>query len=199
VLVFAAALPGLAAVAGAQGLGDVAARERQERQKKAAEAKDEVRTFSNDDLEGLSEVSNEDSKGTVSTPGDATASSGSPARGPSSTRTRAGQTQPYEARADQARARVQALEARLEDLQQRLNPMSTTYVYGSTAGPVGGTLADEEQRVRSQITAIERQLEQEREALSAAEAALQQAQRGGSPPPSSTGSPPPAEDLRQRN
>jgi hypothetical protein len=42
---------------------------------------------------------------------------------------------------------------------------------------VGGTQADEEQQVRSQVTATEQQLEQARQALSAAEAALDQARR----------------------
>jgi hypothetical protein len=202
VLALATLLPGLPAVVVAQGLGDVAAREREERQKKKAETKEEVRTFSNDDLEGLAETSNEESSGTVSEPGSATVSPGSAGTAPSRTPTqaRAAREQPYQARVDQARARVQALEARLEDLRQRLNPMSTTYIYGSTGGPVGGTQADEEQRVRSQITALERQLAQEREALRAAEAALQRARRGGgSTSPSGRSGPRSPDDLRQRN
>jgi hypothetical protein len=165
-VVLAAILPGLAVVAAAQGLGDVAARERQQRQKKAAEKEGEAPTFSNDDLKGLSGVSNESSTGTVSAPGTATvspSSGGTPSRRP---RARA---VPRQDRVRTARAQVEALEARLEVLQQRLNPMSTTYIYGSTGGPVGGSQADEELRIRSQISATEQQLAQARQALSAAE------------------------------
>jgi flagellar biosynthesis chaperone FliJ len=98
-------------------------------------------------------------------------------------------------------ARVNALEASVEELQQRLNPMSTTYVYGGTGGPVGGTQSSEEMRVRNQLAAAEQQLAQARQALSASESALDQARRGRLAPVGPRDQPlPPSEDpVRQRN
>jgi hypothetical protein len=187
------ALLALPALCAAQGLGDVAARAREERQSKATSGQtSEGPTYSNDDLEGLAEKTNEDSAGTVSTPAAAGGSSSGDPGGGGATRspepTRAAREKPFEDRVSEAQARVQALEASVEELQQRLNPMSTTYVYAGTGGPTGGSQADEEQRVRQQLAAAEQQLGQARQQLSAAQGALDDARLGRSGPP-----PPPDE------
>ena len=182
-LAVAAMALGLPVASAAQGIGDAAARARQERASRAPEEKTtEPRSYSNDDLEGLAEKTNEDSEGTVSTTGDVSPSAAgprAPTRSGGATREeeRAGHLEPFEDAVTQAQGRVQTLEATVEDLQQRLNPMSTTYVYGGTAGPVGASQADEERRVRQELAAAERELEQAREAVTAAEAALAGARR----------------------
>ena len=182
-LALAAVALGLPAASAAQGIGDAAARARQERASRAPEEKTtEPRSYSNDDLEGLAERTNEDSEGTVSTTGDPSAAgSRAPARSERSTREEgsAGYLQPFEDAVVRAQERVRTLEATVEDLQQRLDPMSTTFVYGGTGGPVGGSQADEERRVRQELTTAERQLEQAREAVTSAEEALARARRQG--------------------
>ncbi|MCG6926727.1 MAG: hypothetical protein LJF30_15630 [Acidobacteria bacterium] len=175
------ALLALPAVSTAQGIGDAAARARQERESQGSEGKKTApRSYSNDDLEGLAERTNEDSEGTVSTTG-VTSSSAGPAesRGPTREEGGAGDLERFEEALTRAQGRVQTLEAQVEDLQQRLNPMSTTYVYGGTGGPVGATQADEERRVRRELAVAERQLAQAREAVTSAENALARARRAG--------------------
>ena len=174
-LVLAAVALGLPASGAAQGLGDVAARAREERENEPGDAKKtESRSFSNDDLEGLAGRTNENSEGTVSTTGAASPSPDnrreserSPDTTPEQRRTE--RERPYEDAVTQARGRVQSLEASIESLQQRLNPMSTTYVYGGTGGPVGGTQTDAEAQVRRQLDATQQQLDAAREGVAEAE------------------------------
>jgi len=128
---------GLPALGAAQGLGDVAARAREDREKQKDEGKStESRSFSNDDLEGLSEKTNEDSEGTVSTPGGAPApSAGGRAAGRTRTpeQMRQAREGPLEDAVARNQARVQALEASVEELQQHLARQGV-----ETVGPVQG-------------------------------------------------------------
>lgn len=161
VLTLAVAALLLPALSAAQGLGDVAARAREDRQQRAKKPQP-VRTFTNDDLpeRDPSEASDEASPGDEdrSRPDD----SGSSSREPES-------SGPDEEELDRARNRVLRLEATVDELEQKLNPMSTTYIYGGTGGPVGGVQADEEQAVRRQLDAAQQQLEQARDSLAEAE------------------------------
>lgn len=142
----------LPALGAAQGLGDVAARARDDRQERAKEPQP-VKTFTNDDLPERDP--SEDA---------AEASTGDEDRSRPADRGSSGRERessgPDEAEVDRVRNQVRRLEALVNELEQKLNPMSTTYVYGGTGGPVGGVQADEERAVRRQLDAARQQLEQ---------------------------------------
>ena len=159
----------LPALSAAQGLGDVATRARVDRQQRAKEKPQPVRTFTNDDLpeRDPGEDTDDASSGDEDRPPDD--------RGSSDRERESGG--PDEAELDRARNRVLRLEATVTELEQKLNPMSTTYIYGGTGGPVGGNQADEERAVRRQLDAAQQQLDQARESLAEAES-----QRGSGGP-----------------
>jgi hypothetical protein len=168
VLGLAIATLALPALSAAQGLGDIAARAKADREQRAQEAPQPVRTFTNDDLPERDP--SEDSEDEV-TPDEGDESPPEDRASRSRARDSGG---PDEAEIERSRNRVRRLEAMVEELQQRLNPMSTTYIYGGTGGPVGGVQSDEERAVRRQLDAAQQQLDQARESLAEAES------RGGS-------------------
>jgi hypothetical protein len=156
-LVLLLAIVGLAlpSLSEAQGLGDVAAKARQEREQRSTEPKEPVRSFSNDDLPEREESDDDDEYDS----GEDRSSD----RGSSSGGSEALSAREREEELARARTRVQRLEGKVEELEQKLNPMSTTYIYGGTGGPVGGSQADEEIAIRRQLDATRDQLEDARE------------------------------------
>ena len=169
-------VPGLVA---AQGLGDVAARERHKRE--AAGHREKPRVIGNDDLR---------KDGSASTPaetpgGDATAEAGSSRRrdpdqrgsqdpGPN-------QLEQAQAAVDAARASVVGAEERVKALGDKLNPMSPSFIYGGTQV---GDAVGEEMRTRDELREAEAQLAEVRDALVKASQAYEEArQRQRTTPP----------------
>jgi len=158
-LAFLLLLPGLVL---AQGLGDVAARERQKRE--AAGPVEKPRVLSNADLQQKDPAN-------ASTPADA------PGTGPQSEpslrgdrdqrgnqEAPAGPTPLEEAQAavDAARAAVVAAEERVKALGDKLNPMSPSFIYGVTQA---GDAVGEEMRTREGLKQAEAHLVETRDAL----------------------------------
>jgi hypothetical protein len=164
-------LPGLAA---AQGLGDAAARERAKRAKQEAAKKAPVLT--NEDLE----------KGrppAAARPGGEGASSaaegGGDYRESPPLEDRLAPERPYLDAIMAAQTRVSQVESRIQELGAKLNPMSGSYIYGAT----GSNSANEEAEVREQLGQAEAELAEARQAVAAANQALQEFQQGRSPAP----------------
>ena len=150
--------------AGAQGIGDAAAREKARRAKENAGRSAEPPSYGNEDLRsGKPEGKKE---------GDAAApqAAGSTAPAESTPEPRSPQAelkaaeQPYLDAVAAAQKQLDALEARLKELQAMLNPMSSTYIYGGR----GGAIANDEIRVRNELRDTEAQIPVARQALEAA-------------------------------
>jgi len=159
----------------AQGLGDVAARERQKRQ--AASPRPNARVLNNDDLQ-------QKDAGTTSTPApspaaDATAPDSAPSlggdrdeRGNEEGAERQTRLEQAQAAVDAARAAVVAAEERVKALGDKLNPMSPSFIYGVTQT---GDAVGEEMRTREELTQAEAQLVEMRDALVKASQAFENA------------------------
>lgn len=162
----------------AQGLGDLAARERQKRE--AAGQREKPRVLTNDDLRKEPDR--------ASTPAEAPGAAedaGSPLRGDPDRRGNedAAQTALEQAQAavDAARAAVVAAEERVKALGDKLNPMSPSFIYGTTQG---GDAVGEEMRTRDELRQAEAQLTEVRDALVKANQAYEDArQRQRTTPP----------------
>ena len=162
----------------AQGLGDVAARERQKRQ--AAGPRPNARVLNNDDLQHKD-------AGTTSTPApspvaDATAPDSAPSlagdrdeRGNEEAAERQTRVEQAQASVDAARAAVVAAEERVKALGDKLNPMSPSFIYGVTQT---GDAVGEEMRTREELKQAEAQLGETRDALVTANQAFENARRG---------------------
>lgn len=157
-------------LARAQGLGDVAAREKVKREKDARTAKAQAPAYTNADLEaGQPEGAKK---------GDGAAAAGGAAAEPSAAE-QAAQPESREGRSadrdrqgrDQAVKAAQealvAAEARVQELRNKLNPMSTSFIYG----PTGSNSAEEEARVTAELKEAEQAVEAARGALEAARTA----------------------------
>ncbi len=167
-------VPGLAA---AQGLGDVAARERQKREAAGPRAK--PRVLSNDDLR-KEEAGKPASQADADAP-ESTSSSHQATReqeqSPQDDEAAARQAQTAQAQAevDSARAAVVAAEARVKELGDKLNPMSPSFIYGAAqTGDAGG----EEIRTREALRQAQAQLAQARDALVRANRSHEDVRRG---------------------
>ncbi len=165
----------------AQGLGDLAARERQKRE--AAGQREKPRVLTNDDLR-KNEPGNASPSAAAPGP-DATAEAGSSRRGDPDRRGNedAAQTALEQAQAavDAARAAVVAAEERVKALGDKLNPMSPSFIYGTTQG---GDAVGEEMRTRDELRQAEAQLTEVRDALVKANQAYEDArQRQRTTPP----------------
>jgi hypothetical protein len=159
-------LPGLAV---AQGLGDLAAREKARREKQETAKKAPVLT--NEDLDkgrpaGAAPAGEGASASMSEGGGD------SPASPPLEDRLAA--ERPYLDAVQAARGRVAELESRIQALQAKLNPMSSSFIYGST----GSNSANEEAQVRSELQQAESELGGARQALVEANQALEDARQG---------------------
>jgi len=164
----------------AQGLGDLAARERQKRQAKGPAGTPRVLT--NDDLP-KGEPGSTSSAPAPEAPS-SEASAGRDRRNPDE---REGVPPPEspvaqaQAAADAARDAVVAAEARLKELQDKLNPMSPSFIYGVTQT---GDAYGEEARTREELRQAEGELAAARAALVQANEALEGARRAArSAPP----------------
>ena len=171
-------VPGLA---GAQGLGDVAARERQKRE--AAGSRPKARVLSNDDLP--KDSAKKGAAGDAAASGDSTAArttSGLSQAAREGTSPEADAADPRQAQlaqaqaeVDNARAAVAAAEGRVKDLADKLNPMSPSFIYGAVQT---GDAVGEEMRTREGLKQAEAQLAQAREGLVAANQAQERVSRG---------------------
>ena len=174
-LVLAAFVLGFLApgVAVGQGLGDTAARERDKRAKQVV--KKATPAFTNEDLEARrppGQVTTATASSAAAPPTESPAESGPPPL-----EDRQAEVRPYIENLHQAQARVEAVEARIRQLSTKLNPMSTSFIYGSS----GSNSANEELEVRQQLRDAEIELREARTALTAASQAMEDAQRGRAP------------------
>jgi hypothetical protein len=156
----------------AQGLGDTAKKEKQKRTQTAK--KEPAKVFTNEDLDagrppGAKKAS-EDASGT-SAPASQEASSAP------SEPSRLEQERPYIEAIQGAEGEVKAAEGRVKELQAKLNPMSTTFIYGSG----GSGDANEEQRVRGELRQAEDQLQAARQQVVQANQNLQDFRQGRAP------------------
>jgi len=156
----------------AQGLGDVAAREKAKRAQ-PAKSKAEAKVFTNQDL---------DQGRPPSAPG-----SGEPGAAPEAgiggsppepaEDDRMAQERPLLDAITSAQSNVSSVEARIKELGDKLNPMSGSFIFGAT----GSNDANEELQVREQMRQAEAQLVEARQALAAANQALQDFRQGRAP------------------
>jgi hypothetical protein len=170
----------------AQGLGDVAARERQKREEH--KTKPPARVYDDQDLPAKEEPGKAD-KGGSAAPAAAAPSSSSDAEqsggGDDAGSVFAARKQRLadaESAVQTAQAEVDRIEARVRQLQDMLNPMSPGYIYGSATS---GDMAAAEARAREELSQEQARLAPAREALAAAKQRLEDAQLGRMPTPQS--------------
>ncbi|HXK12088.1 MAG TPA: hypothetical protein VMT70_20785 [Vicinamibacteria bacterium] len=161
------------ALAGAQGIGDVAAKEKE---KRAAAPHEKTRVITNDDLtkgeKKPSDGASAPSSGSASS--ERVRSTKEQEGGPPADST----VEQAQAAADAARSAVVAAEEHVKELQDKLNPMSPSFIYGGT---VVGDAVGEEMRTRQELRVAEADLAGAREALQKATQALEDARRGVRP------------------
>jgi hypothetical protein len=164
----------LPAGAAAQGLGDTAAQQREKRAKEAQAKKAESKVFTNEDLAAGRPPEEKTADGKAS--GTGTGSAAPEASGASEAPPepdRLALEQPYIQAIRSAQDQVTSLEARIRELGAKLNPMSTTFIYGSVAG----NGANEEAQTRAALSQAEAQLAEARKAVVAANQSLQDFRR----------------------
>ena len=155
----------------AQGLGDVAARERQRRQ--AASGKTpSARVLTDADLNEGRPPGQKEAPATAA-PSEGQLTVEAP---PSTVVDSDAQLRPFVDAVNKAKAGVEQQEARIRELGAKLNPMNTSFIYGAT----GSNSANEEAQVRAAMGQAEAELAQARQGLNAANQALSDASRGGS-------------------
>jgi hypothetical protein len=159
------AIPGLAF---GQGLGDVAAREKQKRQTTKPKT---TRVLTNDDLKKDEPDKDKQAEGqgastALESPATAAGSQAErESRHPAGASEADSQQQALEqaqAQVDSARSAVIAAEARVKELGDKLNPMSPSYVYGQ---PNAADATGEEIRTREALKAADAELAGARDAL----------------------------------
>ena len=165
VTLLALGIPGLAV---AQGLGETAAQERERRERESrGKAKQETPVYTNHDLDAIRPPEAESNEEDDEAEG---ASAASPRREESSPRPSArvrGRDDADRRRRDEvsrAQTQVDRIEAQIRELNGRLNPMSRDYVYGEASNV---DAANEEIRIRQQLSELEDELRQARSELSA--------------------------------
>jgi hypothetical protein len=174
----------LVGTASAQGLGNVAAREKAKRAESKAK-KPEAKVFTNTELEEgrppgwKPDASAGESASSETSPESATSTESTQPR-TLTTSERAEQERSYLEAISEAQQGVTAAEGRVRQLQEKLNPMSVAYIYG--AG--GSNDANEELRVRQELSQAEAQLQSARQQLGTANKGLQDFRQGrqSSPP-----------------
>ena len=178
-LVFLLIAPGLVL---AQSLGDAAARERQKRA--AAGPRQPSRVLSNDDLQkeaGTAPASAQASAASTAPDPEPSAREDRDQRGSEKGDSREAQLKQAQAAVDAARAGVVAAEERVKELGDKLNPMSPSFIYGTTQT---GDAVGEEMRTREALKQAEGQLAEARDALVKATQAYENTRLGrpsGSP------------------
>jgi DNA repair exonuclease SbcCD ATPase subunit len=152
----------------AQGLGDVAARERARRAKLEAAKKAPVLT--NEDLD-----KGRPPAAAGETPsGQASSESSTPATSSEMSKPvdeQADRERPYRDAVTEARNQLESLEAHIKELGDKLNPVSGSFIYGAT----GSNSANEEAQVRDEMRQAEAELPQARQRLAEATQALEEA------------------------
>jgi hypothetical protein len=161
----------------AQGLGDVAAREREVRQK-TGKKPEAAPVFTNHDLDARRPPGSEDDSEEATEPAGSSSSSSvredsEPAR--ERYEDRDADIAPQTDAVNQAQAEVDSITRQIRELSSRLNPMSTNYVYGAAAS---GDAAAEEIRIRNELSQLEARLVEARQELARANDALNTARRG---------------------
>jgi hypothetical protein len=185
-LAILAAVLGGTTVARAQGLGDVASRERQKRE--AQKSHEPGRAYGNEDLPGQSADKTGKKKdeaapaGTSAAPPVAPSGEDSADDAGSVFAARKQRVADAEAAVRSAQAMVDGIESRIRQLQDMLNPMSPSFIYGATAS---GDMANAEARAREELRQSETRLAEARKALAAANQELEDAQLGRMPSPQS--------------
>jgi hypothetical protein len=161
-----------AAPSAAQGLGDLAARERSKRAAEAKKKKEPPKSFTNEDLEAGRPPGTKPAEGAGEAPAptDVGPPGGAPVEAPLE------RERSLLDAVTAAQQRLTGAETRVRALSEKLNPMSVSYIYG--AG--GSNDANEELRVRAELTQAEADLQAARQALATANQNLQAA-RGPRP------------------
>jgi chromosome segregation ATPase len=162
----------LAAGASAQGIGDVAARERAKR--KAASTSTEKRAFDNVDLEQGRPPGQPKAEDAASKPAGGAAPAAESSASPSPDDGQRARVQEAEEGLRAAEQEIVRLEARLQELQDKLNPMSITYVYGQARS---GDATAEEQRIKDEIAGLPARIAEAKRAVVEAQRALADARR----------------------
>ena len=161
----------LPAVVTAQGLGDVAARERAKREaaKKPAEAK----VLTNEDLDKGRPPGTERTGGErASAPASEESRSEAPTSPPMEDRLASERS--YLDAIQAAQTRVSEIEQQIQNLRSKLNPMSGSFIYGAS----GSNSANEEAQVRDQLSRAEGELNAARQTVVEANQALADFKRG---------------------
>jgi hypothetical protein len=172
----AACLLALAAAASAaKGLGDLAARERAKRAADAKKKKEPAKSFTNEDLEAGRPPGTKPAEGE----GEAPAPTGGAEAAPAPVEAPLERERPYLDAVSSAQQALTAAETRVKAISDKLNPMSVSYIYG--AG--GSNDANEELRVRAELTQAESELQAARQALATANQNLLAARQGRAPGP----------------
>ncbi|MFN8091490.1 MAG: hypothetical protein U0599_04570 [Vicinamibacteria bacterium] len=155
----------------AQGLGDVAARERARRAKSAA---DQGRSFTNQDLE-KGRPAGAPAPAAAAETSPAAAESSGPADEPDAYKERQEAESGFVRTLTEAQQRLSALERRAKELSDKLNPMSGSYIFGAT----GSNDLAEDARVREELSSMQAALSEARNDVAAANEALREARRSG--------------------
>jgi hypothetical protein len=166
---FVLAVLGLSAASFAQGIGDVAAREREKRKAAAA---GEKRAYDNFDLDEGRPPGEKKGEDAAASTGGAPPAEASGAQSPEDAQR--ARVREAEERVQSAEKEVARLEARQQEIQDMLNPMSVKYVYGQ-ARSVDATA--EEQRIKDELAAIPARIENAKKAVLDAQSALAEARR----------------------
>ncbi len=154
----------------AQGLGDLAARERA---KRTQTKKPEAKVFTNDDLDAGKPPGAKSETDAASAAPPPESQAAAPAELPPVDE-RQQQERAYLDAIRAAQAELRGAENRIRELSAKLNPMSTTYIYGSG----GSNDANEELRVREELRQAEPQLLAARQAVATANQNLQDFRQG---------------------
>jgi hypothetical protein len=164
-----------AAPSAAQGLGDLAARERSKRAAEAKQKKEPAKSFTNEDLEAGRPPGAKPAEGA----GESPAPTAGEAPAPAPVEAPLERERPYLDAVSSAQQALTAAETRVKAISDKLNPMSVSYIYG--AG--GSNDANEELRVRAELTQAESELQAARQALATANQNLLAARQGRAPGP----------------
>ena len=169
----------LAVPLAAQGLGDVAAREKAKRKAEKETKKEPAKEFTNQDLDAGRPPGSKpegDSTGAQlpTMQENQESSSESEPREESSESNRREQERALVEAVSAAQQGVTQAETRIRSLAEKLNPMSTSYIYG-----VGGSNdANEELRIRNEMRQAERELEAARQSVVTATQRLEAFRQG---------------------
>ncbi len=167
----------------AQGIGDVAARARESRER-AGTKTETGPTFTNHDLDARrppgSERDADDAADEAPPSSDSTSERREPER---RYERRDADTARQTDAVNRAQAEVDSIERRIRELNGRLNPMSRDYVYGAATS---GDPAGEELRIKQELSELEERLVRARQELAEANEGRNAVRQQREPPSSSS-------------